>query len=131
MLTEKKREYVRGRLSGLGLAEAYRRAYDCRGSSDATVRTEAYRLERDPDVSPMLTEGRSELAQRAKWSRDEAIDRLSSVLDTASAAMTEGDLSRSTTSAFFQAFDRICHLTGVDRQTSDLGVAMSELFRMT
>lgn len=127
MLTDKKRKYIDARLSGLSLADSYRQAYDCGESNDATVRTEAYRLERDPDVAPMLAEGRAELAERAKWSREEAIDRLTDVLDTASAAIADGDLSRAVTATFFQAFDRINRATGVDKQTSDLDVAISDM----
>lgn len=128
MLTDKKRKYIDARLSGLSLADSYRQAYDCGESSDATVRTEAYRLERDPDVAPMLAEGRAELAERAKWTRDEAIDRLSDVLDMASAAIADGDLSRTVTDTFFRAFDRMQTVTGIGKQTSDFDVVLSEAF---
>lgn len=127
MLTDKKQRYIDARLTGLSLADSYRQAYDCGESSDATVRTEAYRLEHDPDVAPMLAAGRAELAARAKWTRDEAIDRLTDVLDMASAAIADGDLDRTVTSTFFAAFDRISRLTGVDKQTSDLDVALSQM----
>jgi hypothetical protein len=128
MLTDKKRKYIDARLSGLSLADSYRRAYDCGESNDATVRTEAYRLERDPDVAPMLAEGRAELAERAKWTRDEAIDRLSDVLDMASAAIADGDLSRTVTDTFFRAFDRMQTVTGIGKQTSDFDVVLTDMF---
>lgn len=128
MLTEKKADYVHARLSGKGLADSYREAFDAENMNDNTIRVEAWRLEhRDPDIAPMLKSGQKELAERAKWSREEAIDRLTDVLDMATAAIADGDLSRETTAVFFQAFDRLNRQTGVQKQTSEIDVVLSEM----
>lgn len=130
MLTEKKEKYINARLIGKGLADSYREAFDTENMNDNTIRCEAWRLEHnDPDVTRALKEGQRELAERAKWTRDEAIARLCDVLDLATAAIADGDLSRSTTATFFSAFDRLQVVTGVGKQTSELDVALDDMVK--
>lgn len=130
MLTDKKEKYVNARLTGRGLADSYREAFDAENMSDHSIRVEAWRLEHnDPDVTHMLREGRKELAKRAKWTRDEAIDRLTDLVDMATAAIQDGDLTKTTTAAFFSAYDRLNYITGVGKQTSELDVALDDMVK--
>ncbi|MBR3317437.1 MAG: hypothetical protein IKG21_06440 [Atopobiaceae bacterium] len=130
MLTDKKQSFINARLSGKGLADSYREAFDVENMNDHSIRVEAWRLEHnDPDVTRALKEGQKELAERAKWTRDEAIDRLTDVLDMSTAAIQDGDLSRSTTATFFSAYDRLNYITGVGKQTSELDVALDDMVK--
>lgn len=53
-LTVKQEKFAQGLLDGLSTREAYRRAYDCSGSSEATVIAESQKLSRNPQIATYI-----------------------------------------------------------------------------
>lgn len=109
--TPKQEAFARAVVAGMNPSEAYRSAYDSGRMSAATVAREAHRLLSHPKIAPIIEEGRREAAEKALWSREEAIERLQAVNDACYRSIAErGDLRRDVTSAFFGSLDRLNEL---------------------
>lgn len=63
-ITDKVRLFVEGMISGLGQAESYKRAYDCRRMKDVTIKNRAYVLAKDKDVAMLLENLRAKSAEK-------------------------------------------------------------------
>ena len=63
-LTAKQEKFARAFVELDSAADAYRSAYSCKGSSDNTIRTEAYKLLSNPYVSHMVEKLKAEAAEK-------------------------------------------------------------------
>jgi HrpA-like RNA helicase len=75
-LTAKQQRFLALLIEGKSPSEAYRGAFDCDSMSARAIATEAWRLRSRPDIAHMLREARQEVADRAMWSRQQAVERL-------------------------------------------------------
>ena len=70
-LTERQREFAWLIVSGERQSAAYRKAFDCNGKSEASVRSDASRLARNANVVKLIAELRGQAeaeAKRGNWS---------------------------------------------------------------
>ena len=70
-LTERQREFARLIVSGERQAVAYRKAFDCNGKSEASVRSDASRLARNANIIKLIAElrGQADSAAVMTWER--------------------------------------------------------------
>lgn len=126
-LTAKQSKFVAEVVSGSTLSAAYRSAYDAENMEPDTIRVEACRLARNPNVSLAIDEGRRAALSDAVWNRQRAIARMVAVNDSAFAAMQDGVYKPAVVSAFTTSWDRLCKLHGLDRNTSDADQRWSDM----
>lgn len=104
-------------VEGMNPAEAYRAAYSCARMSPASVRREAYRLMRNPNVAPLIEQGRREAAESAVWSRGMALERLQAVNNAAYASIERNGLTEPCVlKAFMDSADRLTKMTAADSE---------------
>ena len=110
--TSKQIAFANRIVEGMNPAEAYRAAYSCARMSPASVRREAYRLMRNPNVAPLIEQGRREAAENAVWSRGMALERLQAVNNTAYASIERNGLTEPCVlKAFMDSADRLNKMT--------------------
>ena len=83
-LTEKQQKFVlRYAINGNNGAEAYRFAYDCGGSSEATISSEVNKLLKNPKITPWLNQVKANVQEvfqdEIKYSAKDCFDELSDV----------------------------------------------------
>lgn len=110
-LTAKQQHFLALLIEGASPSEAYKTAFDCAHMSARAVATEAWRLRSRPDIAHMLRDARQEVAERAKWNRQQAIERLRVVNDASFAEVAEGVADRDTARLFMDttsALNELC-----------------------
>lgn len=110
-LTAKQQHFLALLIEGKSPSEAYKTAFDCEHMSARAVATEAWRLRSRPDIAHMLRHARQEVAERAMWNRQQAIERLMVVNDTSFAEVAEGLADRDTARLFMDttsALNELC-----------------------
>lgn len=85
-LTEKQQQFVlRYAINGNNGAEAYRFAYDCTGSSEATINSEVNKLLKNPKVALWLDKANTNVQQvfedEIKYSAKDCFDELERIRD--------------------------------------------------
>ena len=75
-LTDMQKEFVVGLASGMNQTEAYRHAFNCENASDATVRVDACRLAKRPNIVLILDSLAEEAQERANISFEGHISEL-------------------------------------------------------
>jgi hypothetical protein len=75
-LTESQAKFVDGLLSGMNATEAYRSAYDCSRMLPGSVRVDACRLKKHPNVALILSAARESGMSKALLSQEQYIQRL-------------------------------------------------------
>lgn len=88
-LTAKQEAFAQAVASGMTQADAYRSAYDCENSSEATIYDEASDLMRHPEVAPRVKELKDALAEMAIWTRRNSLEALSEIANGAEARANE------------------------------------------
>ena len=88
-LTAKQEAFAQAVASGMTQADAYRSAYDCGNSSEATIYDEASDLMRHPEIAPRVTELKNALAEMAIWTRIDSLQALSEIASGAEARANE------------------------------------------
>ena len=126
-LTPKQTKFVAEVVSGATLTAAYRAAYDADDMAPESVRVEACRLARSPNVSLAIDEGRRAALDGSAWNRQRAISRMVAVNDAAFAVIQAGDLKAPVVSAFITSWDRLAKVHGIDRHTSDSDQKWSDM----
>lgn len=112
-LTAKQQHFLALLIEGMAPSEAYRGAFDCDNMSARAIATEAWRLRSRPDIAHMLREARQEVAKHAKWSRQQAVERLRVVNDSAFAEVAEGSADRDTQRLFMDSTSALNELCDV------------------
>lgn len=112
-LTAKQAAFLALLIEGKSPSEAYRGAFDCSNMSARAIATEAWRLRSRPDIAHMLRDARHEVAERAKWSRQQAMERLRVVNDSAFAEVAEGSADRDTQRLFMDSTNALNELCDV------------------
>lgn len=126
-LTSKQAAFVAEVVSGATLSAAYKAAYDAEGMEPESVRVEACRLARNPNIALAIDEGRRAALDDAVWNRQRAIARLVAVNDAAFAEIQAGSLKAPVVSAFVTSWDRLAKVHGIDRHTSDADQNWSDM----
>ena len=76
-LTAKQEKFIDGVVGGLSQSEAYRQAgYKVDDMSVESIAREACRIAKAPHISPIIEQRRRELADKAIWSREQALAML-------------------------------------------------------
>lgn len=78
-LSAKQTAYLNARIEGLDPSAAYRRAYDCEGSSASTVAKNAMRLEKHTLIAPMLEQSRQQAIEAAEITAEVLVKELTNV----------------------------------------------------
>ena len=126
-LTPKQTKFVAEVVSGATLTAAYKAAYEADDMAPESVRVEACRLARNPNVALALDEGRRAALDESVWNRQRAISRMLAVNDAAFAVIQAGDIKAPVVSAFVTSWDRLYKLHGLDRNTSDADQRWSDM----
>lgn len=75
-ITPKRQAFINAIIQGLNPSEAYRAAgYSCNGMSSASIANEAYKLIKNPDISPIIEERQREAAEKVDFSFFELLNR--------------------------------------------------------
>jgi len=87
-LTDKQQQFVlRYAINGNNGAEAYRFAYDCEGSSEATINSEVNKILKNPKITLWLNQAESNVQQvfkdEIKYSAKDCFDELAEVQERA------------------------------------------------
>lgn len=88
-LNERQKEFARLLAQGEGKSQAYRKAFDCKGRSDASVASAACRLAKNGKVLRFLAELSKVRDEEARMGREQ---RLSMLAELARAAKDAGDV---------------------------------------
>lgn len=78
-LTAKQEAFAQAVAGGMTQADAYRSAYDCANSSEATIYDEASDLMRHPEIAPRVKELKDAVAMAAIWSRLDSVQTLADI----------------------------------------------------
>jgi hypothetical protein len=123
-LTSRQEKFIAGILAGLTDVEAWRQAgYRHQGRSAAYQAKEAHRLRASPHISPILAKALEEARKQAAWSRKKALERAEAVnvkaLEILMGHMGRGVVDRDANVAFWNSFDRLNKLCGVEEQPAE------------
>ena len=85
-LTPKQEKFIHGVLSGLSQSEAYRRAYNAKNMSVEKIAKKASDLANRGDIGGIIDQRRREMADKAIWSREQALEMLRDIAEEAKEA---------------------------------------------
>lgn len=89
-ITQKQENFISGVVDGHSQSEAYRRAgYKVGNMSAETIATAASRMAKKPHIAPIIAQRRRELADKAIWSREQALGMLKEIAVEARKNATE------------------------------------------
>ena len=78
-LTAKQNKFIAGVVNGLSQSEAYRQAYNAKNMSAETIAVKASNLANQDNIRVIIDQRKKELADKAIWSREEALRELASI----------------------------------------------------
>lgn len=113
VLTGKQEQFALNVVKGMSLSDAYRECYDCEGSSDETIWTEASLLNSNPKVAKRIQELRDQLAIPHIMTAQERLELLTDIIK----ASEEHDIN-----ARLKAMDIMNKMTGEYVQKIDANV---------
>lgn len=80
ILTPKQEAFCKAVADGLGQSEAYRKAYDAKGSKPETVQVKASRMMREDKIRLRIEQLRSALEEKDLWKREDSVRALIDVI---------------------------------------------------
>jgi phage terminase small subunit len=89
MLTPKQEKFVQGIIEGKSQADAYRAAYSTKNMTDKTIREEASRLMRDPNISATVKELRNQANASTIMSAQERMEWLTKLINNTEEGTTD------------------------------------------
>lgn len=126
MATPKQKAFADAIISGLNPSEAYIEAGYSSNMRPASIKREAQKLLKNPNIAPLIEKGQKEATKAAiearTWSLELAIERLTSINERAYKHLIKsGFISRDALNAFFNSLDRLNDLSGVNAR--DLAIS--------
>lgn len=79
-LTSKQEAFAQAIADGLNQSDAYRKAYDAEGMKPETVQNSAYKLMQNGEVTARVDELRSQLEEKALWTREMSVKALQRIV---------------------------------------------------
>jgi len=75
-LTSKQEEYKNLRIAGKDPIDAYRQAYDSKAKNPNTLSKEAFKLENNPKIAPLIKAARKEVVERVLVTVEDVVNGL-------------------------------------------------------
>lgn len=79
-LTEKQHSYVECRKKGMNLTDSYRESYDVSSKSDKYIYKEAFKLENNPKIAPIIAKHVKDRAIEANFTSYQVLSHLSEII---------------------------------------------------
>ena len=138
MLTPKREKFVQNLIAGMSQREAYRGAFPSSVKwKDSTVDSKASELFGNDEILERYRELQQEFADRALYTREEAVTDLRWMQREAKDDITENGINKANASAFLGATKQLADLcglniqkveiSGVDREISKLDELISQI----
>ena len=130
MLTPKREKFVQNLIAGMSQREAYRGAYDASRMKEATIDRRASELAQNGEIRARLAELQKEFADRALYTREEAVSDLRWMQREAKDDIDENGINKANAPAFLGATKQLADLCGLNIQKVEISGVDKEISKL-
>ena len=131
MLTPKREKFVQNLIAGMSQREAYRGAFPSSVKwKDATVDSKASELFGNDEILERYRELQKEFADRALYTREEAVKDLRWMQEKAHDDITENGINKANAPAFLGATKQLADLCGLNIQKVEISGVDKEISKL-
>ncbi len=128
-LTAKQEKFIDGVVSGLSQSEAYRRAgYSTENMTVEKIAHQAHKVANKPNIGPTIAQRKKEMADKAIWSREQALSMLRDIAREATEAngMTKAQMRGVAVRAIEQA-NKMCGYNAPEKTELTLSKSLEDV----
>lgn len=130
MLTPKREKFVQNLISGMSQREAYKDAYDTERMKQSTIDKKASNLVKLPEIAQRIAELKEEFAERALYTREQAVEDLRWMQDNARDDIENNGINKANAPAFLNATKQLTDLCGLNIQKLEISGVDKEISKL-